>query len=130
MEIQMSFTRRLARKQEQAAKKQDPKAQAMELLKTMSAQLDDTQTALYQVLGELDRQDLEIRRQRAVSLRMMIEMVGGAEITRLSTNQNQIWQDPIQAYLEKEEQYRAEYDAIFAIARGLMERQQQEVEKS
>ena len=82
---------------------------ALSALSKVSAQLDDAQTAIVQMLGELDAQDYEARRQRAVFLRMLMEVL---------RNPRSLQNHPeglVTGVLEKEEDVRLEYTTMMAL---------------
>lgn len=120
-----SFARKMRRSQERKMAKRTDFTNAVKGLGGLRPAIDDTQTAVMQVLTELDQVDLEIRRQRAVFLRMVMEMRMGKK-SFLVDGLAKLPKDHIQDVLDQEEQYRIEYDVIFAISRGLMLRQQAE----
>jgi biotin operon repressor len=121
-----SFSRKLVRKQMRELAKSgiDAKVltkqvetlpQALALLKEIISQLNDAQTAVVQVLQELDAKDFELRRQRAVFLRMHMEMARHAGSI---VNPG----DP-QRVLELEETVRGEYDAMFGLVAAFSQEQ-------
>lgn len=87
--------------------------QALGLLNKVSQQLAESQTAIVQILEELDYQDFEARRQRAIVLRMAIDARGGSQPVTVSPEKY------TEAMLEYETRLRAEYDAMFWIVRLL-----------
>ena len=128
-----NLARRIERRQALKATKgaNDPKTilknlntlpQALGALNKLGQQLDEAQTAIVQVLDELEYQDYEARRQRAVSLRMEIDRgVEKAPSAWRPTGEGDRVRVPedqfVSSMVAYEEQLRAEYDAIFAFVR-------------
>jgi DNA-binding MurR/RpiR family transcriptional regulator len=127
MEMKMgNLARKVERLQarKNGIKKADPAAllrsiqtlpQALGSLDKVAKQLDDSQTAIVQMLQELDYQDFETRRQRAVSLRMQVDTgLGVSPLTKVATDFPEVYAE---AVLEYEAQLRAEYDAMFWVVK-------------
>ena len=103
------------------AKQLDTLPQALSLIKSLSDNLNDAQKAIVQMLGEMDATDFEVRRQRAVFLRMHIDAMAD-RAPSIWTGRTwegaatQITKDEhIQKMMEYEEQVRVEYDTMFAL---------------
>jgi hypothetical protein len=94
---------------------------ALESLDKVGAQLNETRDAIIQILREMDYQDFENRRQRAVNLRMQIDTELGkapsawreAEGERVRIPQDEY----VAAMMIYEDQLRAEYDACVSLVR-------------
>lgn len=117
----MSLARRVERLQARkaGAAAADPKKllrdlqtlpKALGSLDKVSQHLDDTQKAIVQILREMDYQDFENRRQRAVQLRMQIDIgLSKVPVAGLSADEY------VTAMMIYEDQLRAEYDAVVGL---------------
>jgi len=120
-----SVARRQKRAQASKLTKRADFVNAVGGLAGLKPAIEDTQTAVFQILGELDNIEYEMRKQRMVFLRMVMEMKSSHHAKKTSfviTNHAapEPKANPVEDVLALEGQYRAEYDAIFSIARGLM----------
>jgi hypothetical protein len=125
----MSLGRKMRRAQARELAKTPELAKAVGSLKGLRPAIDDTQTAVVQVLEELDNLDYQVRRQRAVFLRMVME-IKGAYKPKFVINHHTKSEpsDPLEEAQELEKQYCFEYDALYAISRGLMLKAQAEAQ--
>lgn len=121
----MSAARKIRRQQEKILSKQVrskklPEAsslqEALSLLKVLSSQLDDMQTAMTQLILDRDRHDAASNRLRAVLIRMLVEERKRlwAENAPVVLFGNQ--PDPIKTVLAEVAQYQMEFDGIVALA--------------
>src|SRR5579863_3096213 len=69
----MGMARKIERLQARKAGVAASNPQALQSLDKVGAQLNETRDAIIQILREMDYQDFENRRQRAVNLRMQID---------------------------------------------------------